>query len=72
MALAEMSQNWSNRLGNHVAAHCEQCDQIWRNFATLEKSFKNFDNFCRVNFVFGIILNLLAPIIMLLGKLSLL
>ena len=34
----------------------DQCDHIWRNFATLAKCFWQF---FRVNLIFGIILNLL-------------
>ena len=49
-----------------------QRDQIWRNFATWAKSSKSLAIFWRVNLVLGKILKLLGPIIMLLGKFSLL
>ena len=44
-----------------------QCDQIWRFFATLAISQNNLVNVLRVNFVCGILLNLLWRILYAIG-----
>ena len=50
----------------------KECDQIWRNFATLAKFCKSLGNFEKLKLVFGNFLNLLWKIVMLLGKFPLL
>ena len=50
----------------------DQCDQVWRNFATLAIFLKYLANVWRVNITFGNILNLFWHISMLLGKFCLL
>ena len=49
-----------------------QCDQIWRNFATLAKFCKSLGNFEKLKLVFGNFVNLLGQIDKLLGKFPLL
>ena len=44
-----------------------QCDQIWRNFATLAKFYTSLGNFMKVHLVFGKIVNLLWQLFVLLG-----
>ena len=51
---------------------CDQCDQIWQNFATLDKISKIFDHFLSVYLEITKVLNLLWNILMLLGKIVLL
>ena len=50
----------------------DQCDQVWRNFATLAIFLKYLANVWRVNITFGNILKLFCYISMLLGKFCLL
>ena len=47
---------------------CEQCDQIWRKFATLAIFQKSYGNFERFYLVFGEKMNQVWAIFMLLGK----
>ena len=49
-------------------AFFHQCDQIWRNFATLAKFYKCLANFWKVYLTFASILNLFGHILMKLGK----
>ena len=53
-------------------ARQNQCDQIWRNFATLAKFCKSLGNFEKLKLVFGNFVNLLGQIDKLLGKFPLL
>ena len=59
LRVCRFNERLINQIRSSRHATYIQCDQIWRNFATLAQHLKNFGHFDRVHFVFGNILSLL-------------